>query len=112
MPALKKIIKPEVELLSGVQCVEREILRAEKRNVLRIEIDVRVRPQVGGDFLSLILLNERALCQERVVVGERELNGLIKIDAGLRPSPRHKRERKHNDQTNGECPVGFRHSTP
>jgi len=53
----------------------------EEREELRIPGKGRVRPQVGGNFLGLILHDGRAGRFERVIVRERELYGLLERDA-------------------------------
>ena len=55
--AFKQVAQPDVELLGLIQILAGKILRAEKRNELRIYSEDRIRSQVGRNFLGFILLN-------------------------------------------------------
>ena len=59
--AFKQISEAEVELLALVQIVGGEVIGLKDRDELRIPDQSRVRTQVGGDFLRLILQNQSPL---------------------------------------------------
>ncbi len=74
---LEQVAESNVELLSLVEIIAGEILRAEKRNELRVYAEYWIRPQVGRDLLCLVLLNLRACGLQGVIVSEGQLNRLV-----------------------------------
>ena len=81
LAALKGVAEAEVKLRAVADIGGVELREIEEREELRIPGKGRIRPQVGGDFLSLILHDGGASRFERVIVCERELDGLLERDA-------------------------------
>src|ERR1035441_3588858 len=78
--AFEKVRDPNIELLSFVQILPGKILRTKKWNELRIQPQSRIGSQVRSDLLGLILENQGSRGLERMVVRQRQINGLIKGD--------------------------------
>ncbi len=80
MATFEQVPDPNVKLLSFVQIIPRKILRTEKRYELSISIKGRIRAQVRGNLLGLILKNQSSRSFDRMVVRQRQIDGLIKSD--------------------------------
>ena len=80
LAALEEITDADVELRRLVDVVLAELIGLEDRQELRVAEDHGIGPEVGGDLLGLALLDRRTLRQKRVIVGERQLDGVIERD--------------------------------
>ena len=78
--AFKQITYAQIELLHLVQIVIGEFVGREDRQKLRIEIERRIRAQICGNLLSLVLQNQGARCLQRVIVGQSQIDGLVEGD--------------------------------
>ena len=78
--AFEEVPNPNIELLSFVQILAGKILRTEKWNELRIHPKSRIGAQIRGDLLRLILKDQSSGGFERMVMRQRQINGLIKSD--------------------------------
>ena len=70
--ALEQVANPNIKLLSLVQIRPREILWTEEWDELRIHAQSWIGTQVCGNLLSLILKDESARSQQRVVMGQSQ----------------------------------------
>ena len=84
LAAFEGVAEAEIELRAIADIGRIELRKIEEGEKLRIPGKSRVRPQVGGDFLSLILHDGGAGRFERVIVRKRELYGLLERDARSR----------------------------
>jgi len=82
--ALEEVGDSDIELLSFIEVFAGKILGAEKWDELRVGAESRVRTEVGGDLLSLVLKDRGAGGEERMVVCEGEVDGLVEGDTGHR----------------------------
>ena len=103
LAAFKQISDAGVELLDFVQIVSRKIGRRKNRYELGIEIQSGVGSQVRGDFQRLILQDESACRLQRVIVRNRQLNGLIQSDQRLGLCLAYAREQQQAGQS---CQAG------
>ena len=78
---LEEIRNTDVELLSFVQILTGEILRAEEWNELGIHSQSWIRTEVRSDLLRLVLKDLSSSCPKRMVVSQRQVNGLIERDS-------------------------------
>ncbi len=95
--AFEEIPDPNIELLSLVQILPGKVLRTEKGNELGVHAQRRVGAQVRSNLLSLILKNQGSRRLQRMVVSQRQINGLIKSDARriLPTAGPHQQEKHH-----------------
>ena len=77
---LEEVRNTDVELLSFVQILTGEVLRAEEWNELGIHSQSWIRTEVRSDLLRLVLKDLSSSCPKRMVVSQRQVNGLIKSD--------------------------------
>src|ERR1700733_14934505 len=84
LASFESVAKAEVELRAVADVVGIELVQIEEGEKLCVPGKGGVRAQVGGDFLGLILHDGGARRFERVIVCERELEGLLKRDARCR----------------------------
>ena len=79
-------------------------MRTKKGDELGIRPESRIRAQICRDLLSLILKNQSSRSLDRMVVRQRQINGLIKTDQrGILPTAGpHQQQEK--DRGQGECP--------
>ena len=103
LAAFEGVADAEVELRAVADVGRIELRQVEEREELRVPGKGRVRPQVGGDFLGLILHDGGAGRFERVIVRERELDGLLERDArGRRLRERGANEKEKQDPGRGQ----------
>src|SRR5450755_1380038 len=81
MAALKKVFDPNIKLLRVVEILTRKILWTEKWNELSIHSQGWIRTQVRGNLLGLILQNHSSRGLQRMVVRQRQINGLVESDS-------------------------------
>src|ERR1700729_4352538 len=77
---LEEVRNTDVELLSFVQILAREILRAEEWNELGIHPQSWIGTEVRSDLLCLILKDLSSSCPKRMVVSQCQVDGLIECD--------------------------------
>jgi len=82
--ALEEVGKSDIELLGFVEIFAGKVLRAEEGDELGVCAKSWVRTEVGGDLLGLVLKDRGAGGEERMVMREGEVDGLIEGDAGGR----------------------------
>ncbi len=80
MTALEQVSDAKVELLNLVEVVGTEVTGVKNGNELGIKQKRRIGTKIGGDFLSLVLKNQRTGGLKRVVMRKRQVNCLIKRD--------------------------------
>lgn len=80
LAAFKQISDAGVELLDFVQIVFGEVGRRKNWYELGIEVQSGVGSQVRGDFLRLVLQDESACRLQRVIVRNRQIDGLVHGD--------------------------------
>src|SRR5450755_3723710 len=97
MAALKKVFDPNIKLLRVVEILTRKILWTEKWNELSIHSQGWIRTQVRGNLLRLILQNHGARGFQRMVVRQRQINGLVESDSRriLTTTSSHEQEERH-----------------
>src|SRR5580704_15326706 len=78
---LEEVRNADVELLSFVQILPGKILRAEEWNELGIHSQSWIRTEVRSDLLRLVLKDLSSSCPKRMVVSQRQVNGLIERDS-------------------------------
>ena len=78
--AFEQVSDADIELLNVVNIIAGEILGTENRDELSVGAQRRIGPQVGGDFLCLILKNQSARGFDGMVVRQRQVDGLIETD--------------------------------
>src|SRR5580658_4845257 len=81
-PALEKIRDPDIELLNVVQVIPGKILGTEEGDELRIRPERGIGPQIGRNFLSLVLKNQGPRGFEGMVMRQRQIDGLVETDEG------------------------------
>src|SRR5579859_2295626 len=81
LAALESVAQTQIELRAVADIRRVELVEVEEREELCIPGKRGIRPQVGGNLLGLILQNGGARCLQRMVVLQRELDGLFQSDA-------------------------------
>ena len=82
--AFKEIRESNVKLLGEIQIVGRKITRSENGDELGISSQDRIRTQVRSDLLGLILKDQSASGFKSMIVGQRQINCLIKTNQSRR----------------------------
>jgi hypothetical protein len=79
--ALEEVRDPDIELLSLIQILAREVLWAKEWDELSIHPERWIGTQIRSDLLRLILKDLGSSCLEGVVVSQGQVDGLIESDA-------------------------------
>ena len=87
--AFEQIRDAEVELLGQIEIFTGKITRGKNRDELGIGSENRVGTQVRGDLLCLILEDQSAGGVEGMVVGQGQIDGLIKANQSCRLAGTH-----------------------